>query len=471
MHDTRKPLLMLHLGLGSFHRAHQAVYLHQLQQSGDMRWALAGGNIRPDMAQTIEALIAQNGSYTLETVTPQGERTYTRITSLQTVVRHDAALSGLIRLGADANTRIISFTVTEAGYYLDAKDQLDLDFPDLRTDLEALQSGSPGATIYGALTAILRARMRAGSGPITLLNCDNLRHNGDRSRSGLLQFITKLGDAQLLEWVQSNASSPNAMVDRITPRPTGEVRGRVKAATGVDDAAALMGESFIQWVIEDNFIAGRPEWETVGVEMVPSVQAYEEAKIRILNATHSCIAWAGTLVGYHYIHEGTLDAQIRQFAYDYVTDDVIPVLDTPEHPCPIDLPRYRDVVLDRFGNPAIADTNQRVAMDGFSKIPGFIAPTIRERLARRDSIDSVAMLPALFLAYLQRWHAGQLSYTYQDQAMDPAVAHAICAAADPVAALCADLPLWGNLARDQRLTEAVRKAYGRVQEFIQRNPI
>jgi len=468
MQDTTKPFLMLHLGLGSFHRAHQALYLHQLQQTGDTRWALAGGNIRPDMADTMEALIAQSGAYTLETVTPQGERRYTRITSIQTVVRHDPMLSGLIRLGADSQTRIISFTVTEAGYYLDAKDRLDLNFSDLNADIDAVKQGRVGSTIYGALTAILKARMQSGAGAVTLLNCDNLRHNGDRSRSGLLQFLEMVGDSNFMAWVQANTSSPNAMVDRITPRPTAAVAERVKVATGVDDTAALMGESFIQWVIEDNFIAGRPEWETVGVEMVQSVQAYEEAKIRLLNATHSCIAWAGTLMGFTYIHEGTHDAEIRQFAFDYVTNDVIPVLDTPEKPCPINLAKYRDVVLDRFGNPAIADTNQRVAMDGFSKIPGFIAPTFRERLARNESIRSVAMLPALFLAYLQRWHAGQIHYTYQDQAMDPAVAHGICDATDPVAAFCADQTLWGNLAGDARLVSAMREAMDRVQQFVQR---
>ncbi|MBP7525664.1 MAG: hypothetical protein KA779_12950, partial [Propionivibrio sp.] len=127
---------------------------------------------------------------------------------------------------------------------------------------------------------------------------------------------------------------------------------------------------------------------------------------------------------------------------------------------------YRDVVLDRFGNPAIRDTNQRVAMDGFSKIPGFIAPTFRERLARKESIDSVAMLPALFLAYLERWHKGQIAYEYQDQAMDPAVAHAMCEAADPVAAFCADSVLWGELANDPRLVAAIRTAYQRVGEFV-----
>ena len=454
---------ILHLGLGSFHRAHQAVYIHQLRQQGDLRWAIAGGNLRPDMAETIAALQAQGGRYTLETVTPQGERSYTRIESIQRVIPYQDDLAPLIATGADPATRIISFTVTEAGYYLDAKNRLDwATFPDLRADLEAVKAGQAGHTIYGGLVSILRARMKAGGGAVTLMNCDNLRHNGERSRGGLLQFIDALGDTALKAWVQEHTRSPNAMVDRITPRPTPDVAERVKAATGWDDKAALMGESFIQWVIEDNFIAGRPEWEKVGVEMVNSVQAHEEAKIRLLNATHSCIAWGGTLAGYLYIHEGTHDAAIRKMAYDYVTDDAIPVL----LPCPINLEQYRDVVLDRFGNPAIADTNQRVAMDAFSKIPGMIAPTIRDQLARGGSFDSVAMLPALFLAYLQRWHAGQIPYTYQDQAMDPAVAHAICEAADPVAAYAADTTLWGEMAGHPQLVETLRKAFARVQAFV-----
>jgi D-arabinitol 4-dehydrogenase len=454
---------ILHLGLGSFHRAHQALYLHQLRELGDTRWAIAGGNLRPDMLETMAALQAQGGRYTLETVTPQGERRYTRIESIQRVLTYRDDLAPLIAVGNDPATRIISFTVTEAGYYLDAQDQLDwAGFADLRADLDAVRQGRAGHTLYGALTTLLRARMQAGAGAVTLLNCDNLRHNGDRSRSGLLQFIEALGDAALVRWVQANTSSPNAMVDRITPRPTPDVAERVRAATGWDDRTPVMGESFIQWVIEDRFINGRPDWARVGVELVDSVAAYEEAKIRLLNATHSCIAWAGTLAGYRFIHEGTHDPVIRRMAFDYVTDDAIPVL----QPSPLDLAAYRDVVLDRFGNPAIADTNQRVAMDGFAKIPGMIAPTIRERLARGESIGSVAVLPALFLAYLERWHRGQIPYAYQDQAMDPAAAHAICDAPDPVAAFAADPTLWHELAGDPRLVAALREASLRVQHFV-----
>jgi D-arabinitol 4-dehydrogenase len=462
---------MLHLGVGSFHRAHQALYIHNLQVSGDQSWQLAGGNIRADMADTMAALAAQHGEYTLETITPAGVHDYTRVKSIHQVIPFEPTLAALIAVAAKPTTRIISFTVTEAGYYLDAKNILDTSIADVSVDLELARKYAPGSTIYGALTAMLRQRMHSNAGQVTLLNCDNLRHNGDRSRSGLLQFITLLGDTDLLAWVNANTTSPNAMVDRITPRPTADVADRVLKATGWADAVPVMGESFIQWVIEDNFCAGHPAWENVGVEMVTSVAPYEEAKIRLLNAAHSCIAWAGTLVGYQFIHEGTHDAAIRKFAFDYATDDVIPVLSTPEKPSLIDLAAYRDVVLDRFGNPAICDTNQRVAMDGYSKIPGFIAPTIRERLARGESIASVAVLPALFLAYLQRWHKGQIAYVYQDQSMNVEAAHIMCDAADPIVAYCADAILWGELANDPRLTAAIRQAYKEVNQFIENHKL
>ncbi len=453
---------ILHIGVGSFHRAHQAVYLHALRESGDRAWSIVGGNIRDDMADTMAALAAQGGEYTLETVSPAGERRYERIRSIREVIAFDPSLARLIEVGADAATRIISFTVTEAGYYLDAKNRLDLSHADLRADLE----GGARGTIYGAISAILRERVKRGGAPVTLLNCDNLRSNGTRFRAGLLDFLGRRGETALSDWVEKNTSCPCDMVDRITPRPLPEVAQRVKAATGRDDRAPVMGESFIQWVIEDRFIAGRPAWEKVGAEMVESVHAHEEAKIRVLNATHSCVAWAGTLRGLSFIHEDMVVPEIRRMAWNYVTLDVIPCLDTPEHPCPIDLADYRDVVLERFGNPYVRDTNQRVAMDGFSKIPGFIVPTLRECLARGASMASTAMLPALFFAFLGRWHRGELSYAYQDGVMDPAAAHAFFTAGDPLAAFCHDPLLWGPLADNVALVAAVRAAHAQVQQFV-----
>jgi len=240
----------------------------------------------------------------------------------------------------------------------------------------------------------------------------------------------------------------------------------VKAATGVDDGAPVMAEKFIQWVVEDHFIAGRPAWEKVGAEMVGSVLPYEEAKIRILNSSHSCFAWAGTLIGLHFIDEGVANAAIRKMAFDYVTDDVIPSLHASMHPYPLDLAAYRDVVIDRFSNPHLRDTNQRVAADGFAKIPGFLWPTLRECLARGASIAATAMLPALFFEFLGRWNRGELPYAYQDQGMDAARAHALFESADPLAAFGRDPILWGPLAGNEQLAAALAVAHRKVQSFV-----
>ncbi|KPC53372.1 D-arabinitol 4-dehydrogenase [Amantichitinum ursilacus] len=448
----------LHIGAGSFHRAHQAWYLHRLLQSGDHSWTLALGNIRDDMTPLLQALQRQNGEYTLETVDPAGVREYERIKSVSRIVDWDADLAALTAAGAEASTRIISFTVTEAGYYLDHHFKLDQSNPDLAADLK----GDSKRTIYGAITAILKARQANDAGAVTLLNCDNLRHNGERFRDGLLQFLELRGETPLRDWAATHTASPNCMVDRITPRPVPAVAERVLASTGVKDEAAVMGESFIQWVIEDHFIAGRPALENVGVEMVESVLPYEEAKIRILNATHSCIAWAGTLTGLNYIHEGTVVPAIRQMAYDYVTEDVIPCLS----PSPLDLGKYRDVVLDRFSNPHIQDSNQRVAADGFSKLPGFIAPTINECFARGKTPHATAMLPALFFRFLQRWAAGQLPYQYQDGILDEAATRAMLADADPVKRFAADPMLWGKGAGTPELENVLREALGKVDAWL-----
>lgn len=426
---------ILHLGLGAFHRAHQAAYLQALHDLGDREWQLAAGNLRADQPEVEAALLAQHGAYTLETVTPAGECSYQRIEAITTVLPHEPGLAELISLGAEADTAIVSFTVTEAGYE-DPVNNL----------------------LFATLAKILEQRRSQGAGSVTLLSCDNLRHNGERTRDGLLLHLRSREDPALLAWAEANTSCPSSMVDRITPRPPVGLGSRVTAATGRADAAPLMAEQFSQWVIEDDFISGRPDWQRVGVELVRSVAPFEEAKIRILNATHSCIAWAGTLLGYRYIHEAVADPRIERIAAAYITDDVLPCL----QPSPLDLAAYRDTVLHRFRNAALGDTCQRVVADGFAKLPGFIAPTIRERLKRGESTASVAMLPALFLAFLQRWHAGSLRDPYQDQAMDPARAHAICASTDPVLAFCDERALWADLAGDSRLATGVRAARRRV---------
>ena len=442
---------ILHLGVGAFHRAHQAWYLNRLIDSGETKWTLAAGNIRPDMAQLLSDLHSQGGQYTLETVTPAGIFSYERIRSISDVLPWTPDLHAVVTMGRHPDTRIISFTVTEAGYYLNQHQQLDLSYADLRSDLEQ----GTQLTIYGAICNILRARREDDAGPVTLLCCDNIRSNGDHFRTGLFDFLERRGEPELRKWAHDNTTCPNGMVDRITPKPPAETKGRVKAATGFSDQCAVMAEDFCQWVVEDHFCNGRPPWEKVGVEMVSSVLPYEEAKIRILNASHSCIAWAGALKGFDTIHAALADKTIAQMAFDYVTNDVIPCLS----PSIIDLALYRDTVLDRFSNPYINDTIERVAADGFAKIPGFIAPTIAERLAQQQSFDSTATLPALFLIFLQQRAEGKIAFPYKDQAMDEAIVANILNATDCVQAFCSNALLWGPLAGDTTLEATIRRAY------------
>ncbi|MFS7221038.1 D-arabinitol 4-dehydrogenase [Rahnella inusitata] len=447
----------LHIGSGSFHRAHQAWYLHRLLIQGDDRWSIALGNIREDGIPVLNALAAQEGKYVLETVTPQGERAYETITSIQKIIPWDNELAALVAQGADPQTKVISFTVTEGGYYLDNQFNLDQHNADVQADIHG-----GCRTIYGAIAHILARRIEQKGGDVTLLNCDNLRHNGERFRNGLLQFLALRQQKDVIAWVKNRTRSPNTMVDRITPRPSPEVAMRVEAATGFKDRAPVMGEAFIQWVVEDDFIAGRPALEDVGVEMVGSVLPYEEAKIRILNASHSCIAWAGTLLGQSFIDVSTRTEKICRMAWDYVTEDVIPSLS----PSPLDLASYRDVVLERFSNPHIQDTNQRVAADGFSKIPGFITPTLQECYQRGQTPRATAMLPALFFVYMQQWHLGRLPYEYQDGILDAAAVHALFDSADPLARFATDEKLFASLAAKSEFTDLMRQSVARVNQWL-----
>ena len=447
----------LHIGLGSFHRAHQAWYLHRLIAAGDQRWHIAAGNIRNDAEQVVQALAAQDGRYVLETVSPDGEREYEEIASIRKLLPWQPDLQPLIDEGARPQTKVIAFTVTEGGYYLDTGHRLDVGNADLAADLNG-----GCKTIYGAVTKILEQRMAQNAGPLTLLSCDNVRHNGDRFRDGLAEFLQLSGKSAVSDWLVANASCPNTMVDRITPRPAADLPARIKAQTGIDDRAPVMGESFIQWVVEDNFRAGCPDLAAVGVELVASVIPYEEAKIRILNASHSCIAWAGTLLGQQYIHESTLTPAVYAIADRYVTQDVIPSLGDNG----IDLPTYRDVVLKRFTNPHIQDTNQRVAADGFSKIPAMIAPTLQECYQRGVRPEATAMLPALFFVFMEKWHQGALPYEYQDGILNAPAVHAMFEADDPIAVYAQDSALFGELTQRADFAALLREKIAAVYALI-----
>ena len=448
----------LHIGLGSFHRAHQAWYLNELIKQGDDSWTIAAGNIRNDSEHTIEALTAQNGEYVLETVSPQGERAYEVIKSIKKLIPWQADLLPLIDEGAQEQTKVIGFTVTEAGYYLDSHFKLVQNDPALKADL-----AGGNQTIYGIIAKILKKRMQLADGKATLLCCDNVRHNGERFHDGLVEFLGLTGQNDIIEWMKTNITTPNTMVDRIVPRPAEDLPARIKAATGVADKAPVMGETFIQWVIEDNFKDNiRPALEKVGVELVESVVPYEEAKIRVLNVPHAAIAWAGTLLGELYIHDSTNLETAYKLAHDYVTEDVIPSLGNDL----IDLAKYRDVVLERFTNPHIKDTNQRVAADGFSKIPAQIQPTLIERFKQGALPVATTKLPALFFVFMERRYQGKLPFTYQDGILDEAAVRAMYESADPIHVFATDKALFGQLADKPEFEALLREQVAEVRKLV-----
>lgn len=445
---------ILHLGLGSFHRAHQALYLQLLldQEEAD-HWSIIGANIRNDAAALIKALQEQKGKYILETVTPEGKRAYKTITSIKEVLPFTPDLAAVIEAAANEETKIISFTVTEGGYYLE-NNTINLEHPDIKNDLVY----GTLSTIYGVMTAILHERKT----PVTLLSCDNLRANGARFRKGLLEFLKAKGDTDLIEWVNENTTSPCCMVDRITPRPTKELEEQVLKATGKKDLCPVMAEDFKQWIIEDNFIAGRPNWDKAGAEFVTDVHPYEEAKIRILNASHSVVAWAGTVKGHKYIHQAMTDRHIVNLVRNYVMEDVIPCLE----PSPLNLKEYLETALNRFHNQALRDTCQRVAADSYSKIPGFILPTFKARVKKNLIFQPTASIIAVFFIFLQMLEQGNVPYMYHDPTCDREKLHNMMSSEDPIRELGHDPVLWWDLAGSEALITALKAAYKTVSLWL-----
>lgn len=451
--------IWLHLGLGSFHRAHQAYAFNQLLELGISDWCFEAGNIRNDAEATVQGLLKQGLSYTLETVSPEGERKFHTIKALSKVVPYAPNLPELIAEGAKAETKVISFTVTEAGYYLDNNLNLMQSQDDIRTDING---GT--ATIYGVIAHILKARMESGAGDVTLLCCDNVRENGDKFARGLTEFLQLRGENEVLAFMQAHTTCPNTMVDRITPRPAPTLSAEIKEMTGIEDCVPVMSEAFFQWVIEDKFKTVRPPLEKVGVQMVDSVMAYEDAKLRILNASHTCLALLGVIKGYNYVFECARDPELYELTYDYVTKSVIPCIKGNG----IDLEAYRDEVLNRFRNDHIRDTLQRICQDSFSKLIAFVQPTLFDCYRLNVDAKGVVLIVALYLNFLFYLKEGKVPFAYQDSSFDQAWADKVTSADDPLKAYASTHLLFGKLKDNTVFQSDLADRYNFVLEFAQK---
>jgi fructuronate reductase len=382
---------IVHLGIGAFHRAHQAVYVDDRLAAGEQEWAVCGASLRsPD---TRDALARQDGLYTLAVRSGAGERLRV-VGSVRDLLVAPENPDALLRAMSDPAVRIVSLTVTEKGYCHDAAiGRLKEDHPDVVADLA---EPSRPRSAPGFLVEALRRRRENGAPPFTVLCCDNLPANGHTVREVVAEFAA-LRDTDLGRWIHDNVAFPSTMVDRIVPATTDEDRAAIAARLGVGDAWPVVTEPFSQWVIEDRFPSGRPRLEDAGAELVADVAPYELMKLRLLNGSHSTLAYLGYLAGYETISETMADPAFARLVKGLMDEEVTPTLIVPPG---ADLDRYKASLLERFANPALKHRAWQIAMDGSQKLPQRLLSTVRDRLKAGAPIGRLALGVAAWMRYV-----------------------------------------------------------------------
>ena len=380
---------IVHLGIGAFHRAHMAVYVDGLLPR-DPRWGIIGASLRrPD---TRDALAPQDFLYTVAIRDASGT-TNRVIGSILDILDANTQRAELIAMMADPRIRIVSLTVTEKGYCHDpATGKLDPNHPDIVHDL-----ANPDAPVSapGLIVRAIELRRAAGIAPLTVMSCDNLPANGKTTRRIVTRFAA-LRSADLATYIEQAIAFPSTMVDRIVPATTDADRETVRAATGLDDAWPIMTEPFTQWVIEEAFASGRPAFELAGAQMTEDVEPFELMKLRMLNGSHSTMAYLGYLSGYQYVNEAIANPAIRTLIHGLMTEEAMPTLPMDK----AELGRYRDQLLDRFANPALKHRTWQIAMDGSQKLPQRLLGTITDRLAANQPITRLALGVAAWMRYV-----------------------------------------------------------------------
>lgn len=378
---------ILHFGVGNFHRAHLESYTNRLLScSNSLEWGICGAMIMPQDEMLYRKLSDQKGVYSLTVCGRNGVNEVEWIGSLVELLWSGDNIEAIISKVADKDTRIITMTITEGGYNLDTE-----------TVESDLKTPNNPQTIFGIIAEGLRRRVKAGNGPVTILSCDNLQHNGDTCRNIFSEFFAKQ-DAELVKWAKDNITFPNSMVDRITPATTPSDIERINKSLDTYDAAPVYCEDYIQWVIEDNFIAGRPQWEEVGVEFTDDVAPFENMKLSLLNASHTLLSYPSLLSGYRKVDEAMKDPVIIKFVRDFMNIDVTPYVPAPKN---TNLDVYKQTLIERFANSTVSDQISRLCGDGASKFPVYVMPIVAKMAANEDDMIRIAFLIASYRHYLK----------------------------------------------------------------------
>jgi mannitol 2-dehydrogenase len=387
---------IVHIGVGGFHRAHQAVYLDELARAGSTDWGVIGVGLHS--REIGEVLAGQDRLWTVVERAADGDRA-TVVGALTRYLYAPDDPEAVLAALADERTRVVTLTITGTGYRIDAHTgEFDADDPHVARDLE--DPGTP-ETVFGYLVEGLHRRRRAGLPPFTVLSCDNMPSNGTAARTAVVSFARlrdEDSDDDLAAWIEEHVAFPSSMVDRITPTTTPEDRAAVAAATGVDDRWPVIAEPFRQWVVEDSFCNGRPPLEEVGVRFVDDVAPYETVKTRLLNAGHSAIAYLGYLAGHRTTAEVMADPVFRTFLARLMAEEIAPSL--PEIPG-VDLAGYQATLLDRLANPRMADQLARLSRRGSSKIPNYVLPSVRAAIEEGRPHRLLCLAVAGWLRFLR----------------------------------------------------------------------
>jgi mannitol 2-dehydrogenase len=387
---------ILHIGVGNFHRAHQQYYINRLLANPDQQtWGICGVCLLHSDQKIVENLRSQDLKYTLTVCGRDGKDKVFKIGSLRELIWGIEQPELVIDKIADPDVKIITLTITEGGYNIDkATNEFLLNDEKVKYDLG---NKDKPKTVFGFVAKGLRRRRENQSGGITILSCDNLQHNGNTAKKAFLSFI-KAQDAELAAWAESYVSFPNSMVDRITPATMPEDIIRLNEASGVDDKTPVYCEDFCQWVIEDDFIAGRPALERVGVEFTDDVTAYENMKLSLLNASHTLLSYPSFLLGYRKVDEAMRDELIIHLIQEFMDTDITPYVPEPPN---TDLQRYKKTLLERFANRSVSDQVSRLCFDGVSKFPVYIMPNLAKMIADGKDMTRMAFLLASYRHYLK----------------------------------------------------------------------
>jgi mannitol 2-dehydrogenase len=441
---------IVHFGVGGFHRAHQAMYLDSLMNAGQaLDWGIVGVGTMPQDTKMRDALTAQDGLYTLVVKHPDGRREPRVVGSILRYLLAADDPEAVLSVMSAPSTRIVSLTITEGGYlFAPSTGEFDASAPLIQPDLV---EGATPTTAFGFIVEALRRRRDKGSGPFTVMSCDNIPGNGDVAMRMITAFA-RLKDPDLARWIETTVKFPNSMVDRITPVTAPEDIADLANDFGVEDRWPVVCEPFTQWVLEDTFEGGRPgrpPLEDVGVQLVPDVEPYELMKLRLLNASHQALCYLGYLSGYRYAHEVCQDPLFVDFLLAYMHREATPTL--PEVPG-VDLQAYKHQLIERFANPEVRDTLARLCAESSDRIPKWLVPVIRTNLDRGGEIDRSALVVASWARYAEGVDEQGAPIDVVDQLKERVMAAAARQRDEPLAFL-EDQQLFGDLASNERFTK------------------